>query len=180
MTDEPAADEPTPHDTPDRPDPDRSSQGGPSGTAAPASTAVRVARTLLGAAGLAGIGYGIAGLLDEPAYTDKWGVAEWLVGGLLLHDAVFAVLVFVLGAAAMRAAPGRGPAPWVRRTFLGGLAVGIAATLIALPALVRPGTPPNPSVLPLDYGRNLAVVWGVVLAVTGITIAVRKWRAGRG
>ncbi|MGW0661425.1 hypothetical protein [Streptodolium elevatio] len=143
------------------------------------SGTVRVFRLLLGAVGLAGIGYGIAGLLDQPAYVDKWAVLRWLVGGLLLHDIVFAGLVFGTGWLVMRMLPGRGPAPWVRRTLLGGLAVGAAATLIALPALVRPWPPPNPSVLPLDYGRNLALIWGAVLAVTGMVIGVRKWLAER-
>jgi hypothetical protein len=136
-------------------------------------------RVLLIAAGAAGIGYGIAGVLDEPPYVDRLGVVRWVVAGLLLHDLVFAVAVFGVGWLAMRVLPGRGPAPWVRRTVLGGLAVGTAATLITLPALVRPWPPPNPSVVPLDYGRNLAIVWGVVAAVTGLVIWVRKWRAGR-
>ncbi|MDI2132603.1 hypothetical protein [Yinghuangia seranimata] len=135
-------------------------------------------RAVLGAGGLALMGYGTAGLLDEPSYVDKWGVARWLVGGLVLHDAVFATLVFGVGFVVMRAVPARGPAPWVRRTLLGGLAAGVAATLITLPALLRPLPTQNPSVLPLDYGRNLAVVWGVVAAATGIVIALRTWRPG--
>lgn len=139
-------------------------------------TAVRVVRVVVGAMGLAAVGYGIAGLLDEPAYVDRWAVLRWLVGGLLLHDLVFAVAVFGVGWLVMRVRPCAGPRPWVRRTVLGGLAAGVSATLIALPALLRPGTPANPSVLPLDYGRNLAVVWGVVVAVTGVVIIVRKWQ----
>ncbi|NUU26140.1 MAG: hypothetical protein HOV68_32260 [Streptomycetaceae bacterium] len=145
----------------------------------PVSAAVRIWRVLLVAAGAAGIGYGIAGVLDEPPYVDRWGVVRWVVGGLLVHDLGFAIVVFGVGWLAMRTFPGRGPAPWVRRTLLGGLAVGTAATLITLPALVRPWPPPNPSVVPLDYGRNLAIVWGVVAAVTGAVIVVRKWLADR-
>lgn len=135
---------------------------------------VRVFRLVLGAVGLAAMGYGVAGLLDEPDHVDRWGVLRWLLAGLLLHDFVFAVAVFGAGWLVMRVRPGAGPRPWVRRTVLGGLAAGTAATLVALPALLRPEPPPNPSVLPLDYARNLAVVWGVVAAVTGIVIVVRK------
>ncbi|WP_436791954.1 hypothetical protein [Yinghuangia sp. YIM S10712] len=146
------------------------------GPAEPVANTVRVFRLLLGAIGLAAMGYGVAGLLDEPDYVDRWGVLRWLVAGLLLHDFVFAVAVFAIAWLVMRVRPGVGPRPWVRRTVLGGLTAGTAATLIALPALLRPEPPPNPSVLPLDYERNLAVVWGVVAAVTGIVIVVRKWR----
>lgn len=145
----------------------------------PVSRAMAVSRVVLGAAGLAAIGYGAAGLFDEPSYVDKWGVGRWLLGGLLAHDIAFAAIVFGTGWLVVRAGRGRGPEPWVRRTLLGGLAVGAAATLVALPALVRPWPPPNPSALPLDYGRNLAVLWGVVAAGTGMVIAIWKWMMRR-
>lgn len=140
------------------------------------SQPVRVARLLVGALGLAVIAYGVAGLLDEPAYVDRRGVLRWLVAGLLVHDLLFAAVVFAVGRAALRARPGRGPAPWVRRTLLGGVAAGVAATLTALPALLRPGTPPNPSVLPLDYGRNLALVWAGIAVATGVVLVIRRRR----
>ncbi|WP_406286131.1 hypothetical protein [Embleya sp. NBC_00896] len=138
-------------------------------------TAVRV---LLGAAGVAGIGWGVAGVLDDPFLTDRAGLGRWLIGGLLLHDAVFAVLVFAVGAAVMRVRPG--PPMWVRRTLLGGLAVGVVGTLIALPALLRPLPTQNPSVLPLDYGRGLAIVWAAVVVGTAVAIGVRASRSGWG
>ncbi|GCE02550.1 hypothetical protein [Embleya hyalina] len=132
-------------------------------------------RLVLGAVGLAGIGWGVVGVLDDPFLRDRVGLAKWLVGGLLLHDAVFAVVVFVVGAMVMRARPG--PPAWVRRTVLGGLAVGVAGTLIALPALLRPLPTQNPSVLPLDYADGLAIVWGVVAAGTALVVG---WRYARG
>lgn len=145
----------------------------------PVPRGMAVSRIILGAVGLAAIGYGTAGLLDEPSYVDKWGVGRWLLGGLLAHDIAFAALAFGAGWLVMRVGRGGGPEPWVRRTVLGGLAAGVAATLVALPALVRPWPPPNPSALPLDYGRNLAVVWGVVAAGTGMVVAIRKWAMRR-
>jgi hypothetical protein len=146
----------------------------------PVSGAVRFWRLLLGAGGLALMGYGASGLFDEPAYLDKRGVGKWLLGGLLAHDAAFAIIVFTVGWLTMRLLPGRGPAPWVRRTLLGGLAAGTAATLIALPALLRPGAPANSSTLVQDYPRNLAITWGIVAAATGIVVTVRKRRMRSG
>jgi hypothetical protein len=52
----------------------------------------------------------------------------------------------------------------------------VSATLIALPALLRPGPTPNPSVLPLDYGRGLAIVWGAVVVGTVVVLVVRRVR----
>lgn len=160
----------------DRPGPDRAVD---EPARIPVSRAMTLSRIVLGAAGLAAIGYGTAGLLDEPSYVDKWGVGRWLLGGLLAHDIAFAALVFGTGWLVMHVGRGRGPEPWVRRTLLGGLAAGVAATLVVLPVFVRPWPPPNPSALPLAYGRNLAVVWGVVAAGTGIVIVIRTWAMRR-
>lgn len=46
--------------------------------------------------------------------------------------------------------------------------------LVTLPLLVRPGEPPNPSALPLPYGRNLAIVLAAVAVVTGAVLLVRR------
>ncbi|MET7303927.1 hypothetical protein [Embleya sp. NPDC005575] len=137
---------------------------------------VHAVRLVLGAAGVAGIGWGVAGAWDDPFLSERVGLAKWLIGGLLLHDAAFAVVVFAVGATAMRLR--RGPAAWVRRTVLGGLAVGVAGTLIALPALLRPLPTQNPSVLPLHYGRGLAIVWAAVAVGVGAVLVARGRRGG--
>ncbi|MGW1998004.1 hypothetical protein [Embleya sp. NPDC001921] len=138
---------------------------------------VGAVRLVLGAAGVAGIGWGVAGAWDDPFLTERAGLAKWLIAGVLLHDGVFAVVVFTVGALVMRF--GRVPAAWVRRTVLGGLAVGAVGTLIALPALLRPLPTQNPSVLPLNYGRGLAIVWAGVVVGTVAVVAFRRVR-GRG
>ncbi|MEU0940275.1 hypothetical protein [Embleya sp. NPDC005971] len=140
---------------------------------------VNAVRLVLGAAGLAGIGWGVAGTWDDPFLTARVGLAKWLVGGLLLHDAVFAVAVFTVAALTMRVRPG--PPAWVRRTVLGGAAVGVVGTLIALPALLRPLPTQNPSVLPLDYARGLVIVWAAVGVGTAAVLVLRgARRRGRG
>jgi len=122
--------------------------------------------------GLAGIGFGVDGLWSDPGTSDHIGMGKWLVGGLVLHDGVFALLVFGVGALSTRLIP----AVRLRHTVLGGLAVGTAATLVALPALMRTGPVANDSVLPLDYGWNLALIWLLVLLGTAAVCAVRALR----
>jgi hypothetical protein len=141
-------------------------------------TGARVARGLLGVSGAGLAVYGTVRLFQEPAVADPWDVVRWTVGALLLRDAGFAPVVLVAGVLVTRALPGAGPPPWVRRTVLGGLAVGTAATVVSLPALLVPRPTPNWTVLPLDYPRNLGPVWAVVAAGTAVVVLARA-RGGR-
>lgn len=124
-------------------------------------------RLFLGAVGVATSVYGVWGLLTERYIRMPSAVGEWLLGGLILHDAVLAPVVFVLCAIAYRvtSAKVRG-----RLAFL--LLVGGSVSLVALPAILRKGHNANPTVLPMDYARNLAgllaVLVGCVLLVAGV------------
>lgn len=60
-----------------------------------------------------------------------------------------------------------------RGTVRGGLVVAGCLTMIALPPLLRPGAPTNPSALPLDYLRNWLLLLAAVAVVTGLVPAVR-------
>ncbi|MBW8486881.1 hypothetical protein [Actinomadura parmotrematis] len=107
---------------------------------------------------LMGIGaYGIVAHVP-----DLFGWAVWFAGGAVLHDAVFAPAVLLVGAVVTR-----------RPVLQGALAVGGVLTLVALPMVLRLGArPDNPSILPLHYGWNLLIVLAVVAAVA----AVVWWR----
>ena len=101
----------------------------------------------------------------------------WLAASVLAHDAILAPIAFSLCWAGARLQPAR-TRPWAAGAIF---ACG-AAFLVTLPALVQAGRDPNPTVLPLDYGRNIVVV---ILLVIGITIAAASiagaarggWRA---
>ncbi|MFF9912463.1 hypothetical protein [Streptomyces sp. NPDC013457] len=66
-----------------------------------------------------------------------------------------------------------------RGAVRGGLIVAGSLTLIALPLMVRPGAPPNPTALPLDYVRNWLVLMGVVAIGTGVVLGARRLPAQR-
>ncbi|TDC21228.1 hypothetical protein E1265_18670 [Streptomyces sp. 8K308] len=110
-------------------------------------------------------------LVDRPAAA---GVASWLAGAALLHDLVLLPLVLAAGLLLRRL----GGRP-VRGVVRGGLVVAGCVTLVALPPLLRPGEPANPTVLPLDYGRNVLLL----IALTGLgTLSlalVVAWRRRR-
>ncbi|WP_371576040.1 hypothetical protein [Streptomyces sp. NBC_01314] len=126
---------------------------------------VSVVRVMTGAAGLALMGVGASLLLDV---RDLAGVLVWLGGAVVLHDAVIAPLVLLIGLVLVRGG--------VRGPVRGALLVAGALTAVALPVLLRPGKSANSSVLPLDYPRNWLLALVAVAAVTAFLLAVRGTR----
>ncbi|MFI5797744.1 hypothetical protein [Streptomyces sp. NPDC051677] len=125
-------------------------------------------RVLIGAGGLALMGVGVSLLLGVRDLTD---VLIWLGGAVVLHDALIAPLVLLVGLAVVRGG--------VRGPVRGGLLVAGALTAVALPVLLRPGPRANPSVLPLDYSRNWLLLLAAVATVTALALAVRAYGRGR-
>ncbi|MFE5617406.1 hypothetical protein [Streptomyces sp. NPDC056463] len=129
---------------------------------------MRVVRYGCGALGVALMGLGAVLVVRTGTVAE---VVLWLAGAIVLHDGVIAPLVLGVGLL-IAAVPVRGP---VR----GGLIVAGSLTLVALPLMVRPGAPPNPTALPLDYVRNWLVLMGVVAIGTGAVLGVRRLLAQR-
>jgi hypothetical protein len=119
---------------------------------------------------MAFMGAGVSLLVDV---RDLTGVLIWLGGAVLLHDALIAPLVLLVGLVLVRGGA-RGP---VR----GALVVAGALTVVALPGLLRPGRTANSSVLPLDYPRNWLIALAAVATVTVLVLAARglarRWRS---
>ncbi|MFK0292885.1 hypothetical protein ACIQU6_20760 [Streptomyces sp. NPDC090442] len=124
---------------------------------------MKVARLVMGVVGAALSGVGVWLLLGD--VRELAGVVAWLGGAVVLHDAVVAPLVLVVGFVVARGGA-RGP---VR----GALIVAGALTVVALPVLLRPGASANPSVLPLDYPRNWVIAVGGVVVVTTLLVVAR-------
>ncbi|NKQ23132.1 hypothetical protein [Streptomyces galbus] len=121
-------------------------------------------RVTTAAAGLALMGVGVSLLGDV---RDPTGVLLWLGGAVVLHDALIAPLVLLVGLVVVRGGA-RGP---VR----GALLVAGALTAVALPVLLRPGRTANPSVLPLDYPRNWLIALAAVAVLTGVWFGGRRY-----
>lgn len=130
---------------------------------------VKVLRLLAGAAGLALMGVGASLLLDRQ--QDLMGVLEWLGGAVVLHDALIAPLVLLVGLVLVRGG--------VRGPVRGALLVAGALTAVALPVLLRPGPRANSTVLPLDYPRNWLLTLVAVATVTTLLVAAKEVRSSR-
>ncbi|MFB7462869.1 hypothetical protein ACFCZ1_05075 [Streptomyces sp. NPDC056224] len=127
-------------------------------------------RTAAGAVGAVLLSYGVLLLFEGGQYAD---VAIWLAGAVALHDGIVAPLVLAAG---LLLAGGR--ASRASSTVRGALIVAGSLTVIALPVLLRPGTPNNPSVLPLDYPRNWSLAL-VAVAVLAALLHAARWVRGR-
>ncbi|HLN78078.1 MAG TPA: hypothetical protein VK204_13595 [Nocardioidaceae bacterium] len=83
----------------------------------------------------------------------------WLVGGVLLHDFVFAPLVVMLLLAGMTVLPS-----WARPAAAAASVVLVTVTLLAVPVLGRFGArPDNPTLLDRPYAAGWLVFAGLVL-----------------
>lgn len=121
-------------------------------------TALRVA---FGAGGLGALAYGIVRLLAlGPA--NLGATAEWLVAGVVLHDALFAPLVVVVGVLAARLAPRR-----LRAPATVALVVLVPVTLVGLPELGRFGADPRNATL-LD--RHYWLGWSVLVTLVVVVV----------
>ncbi|MEV7806914.1 hypothetical protein AB0O28_28580 [Microbispora sp. NPDC088329] len=115
---------------------------------------------------------GIAGLVVDARLTDPLGWALWFGGLIVAHDGVLVPLVLLTGVATGRL---REPSP-VRA----GLTVAAVLSFLALPMVAGIGRrADNPSLLPLDYGRNLLVVLGLIALVTALTVIALRLRESR-
>lgn len=135
-------------------------------------------RLLLGAAGILLGLFGVFRLLTQVPSGDLVALAEWLVGALVLHDAVLSPLIVGVGWLLARTVR-----PRARRWVQGALIAGGVVTVIAMPLIHRQGTQPaSKAILRRDYGTNLlgllAVVAGV--ALVGYLIDTMRGRSGRG
>ncbi|MGY4859695.1 hypothetical protein [Cryobacterium sp. AP23] len=131
---------------------------------------MRVARLLLVAVGVLGLGLGAYVLLDTVALRRLPGVALWIGLAIVLHDAVLSPVVFGLGVLTRRA--GHRVAGSIIVTVQAVIVLGSLMTLIVVPAIVAQNLgPKNPTILPLDYALNLGLFW-LALAVVGLIVCV--------
>jgi hypothetical protein len=136
---------------------------------------VRAARLGVGGAGLVVAAYGAWLVLGLP--TQWWpGLLVWLVAGVVLHDAVLAPVVVLVGLGLRRVVPepARGP------VVVGAVVLG-SVTLVAVPALGRFGArPDNPTLLDRPYLAGWLVLAALVALGVAVATLVRSRRgAGR-
>ncbi len=139
---------------------------------------MRTARRALVALGAVVMGYAGLGALRD-ADVDLFGVSLFLVGVLVLHDAVLLPVAIGVGALI-----GRIPPAAARPVIRAAAIISLTVVVVALPLVLGFGrAADNPSVLPLSYGRGLleilGLVWASAAVVAGLRV-LRHRRTGRG
>lgn len=102
--------------------------------------------------------FGVGGLIVESSRThpDQW--VRWFVGTVLVHDFVIAPIVFMLGVMIAKRVR-----PRLRAMVQGSLIATAMVTFVAYPLVRGYGvSDDNPSALPDNYTRNLALVVGAI------------------
>lgn len=118
-------------------------------------------RLVLGTAGGLLIGFGAVRLLTDVPSSDLVALGLWLAAAVLIHDLVVAPLTVGTGVVLARL-PARG-----RRYLQAGLVAGGLVTVVAIPLILREDTQPAAeSILMRDYSTGLALLLGLVAAVS--------------
>ncbi len=120
--------------------------------------------------GVLAAAYGALLLLDL-GWANTRSTLVWLVGGVVLHDGVFAVLVLAVALVAQGLVPRHRLAPWVV-----GSVILVPVTLVGIPELGHFGArADNPTLLDRPYWLGWSVL--VTLVVLGVligTLATRR------
>ena len=115
-------------------------------------------RVGLGGLGILVILFGALRILHDHTQTHPIGLAKWLIGAIVVHDAVLAPITVGVGWLVAKVVRGRAQA-FVQAA----LAVAGVTTLVALPLIYRHGkSAPGTTLLRRAYGLNLLILFGVI------------------
>lgn len=137
----------------------------------------KIYRIVLGAAGVAVIGYGLLGLPTQLGPAQLLGLLLWLAVAVLLHDGVIVPLATVAGAGLTRMGSRLRPASTA--IIRGALLTGAVVTLIAGVLLKAQSVARNTSALEADYAANLLWFWAALAVVAAALVYVLE-RVGSG
>jgi hypothetical protein len=132
---------------------------------------MRPARTWLIIAGVLLMSYAVLGAVTDP--TDRLGGhAAFLLAVLLGHDGLLMPLAIGLGMLVGRVVP-----MLARGVVAAVMYISGALVFVALPFVFGFGAKPDePSALPLNYGRGLVIMLGIVWVIAAATILYRRRR----
>lgn len=144
-----------------------------------AGNAVKVWRTVLGAAGVALAGYGLLGLPTQLGAPQLLGLLVWLAVAVFLHDGVIVPVSTLTGAGLTRLGSGLRPAS--AAVLRGALMTGAVVTVIAGILLKAQAVARNTTALEADYAAHLLWFWVVLSGVTAVLVyRIERSGSGRG
>ncbi|KTR41647.1 hypothetical protein NS263_03975 [Curtobacterium oceanosedimentum] len=139
---------------------------------------MKAARIVLVVVGVLVMAFGAYVLVTTVRPNRIGGLATWLLGAVVLHDAVLSP--FVVGAGLLLRRTGRRLGAGVLVVVQTAVVLGCVLALVVLPEIAaKHHGQKNPTVLPFDYTTRLLVVEGVLLAVVVVALAVGIVRARR-
>lgn len=125
-------------------------------------------RIALGTAGVLLAMFGVFRLVTEIPVSDLVVLAVWLIGAVVIHDGVLSPAVVGIGVLVSRV-PAR-----ARGYLQAALVTGAAVTVTAIPMIYRRDSQPREKAILLrNYAGNLALLLGIIAAVTLVLYAVR-------
>jgi hypothetical protein len=139
---------------------------------------MRATRIVFVTIGALGIVYGAWVMVGTVRPQSIWGLATWLLGAVIIHDAIIAPVVVAISIAMRRV--GRRIPPAVIAIVQGAVVVGSVFTLVVVPEIIRRAkVPNNDTVLPFDYASRLVVLWAAIVVITALVVALYLRRTSR-
>jgi hypothetical protein len=139
---------------------------------------MRAARIVLVVVGVLVIAFGAYVLVTTVRPNRIGGLATWLLGAVVLHDAILSPFVVAVGLLLRRS--GRTLRAWALVVVQAVVVLGSVLAFVVLPEIAaKAHGQKNPTVLPFDYGARLLVVEGVLLLVVVVVLVVAARRPAR-
>jgi hypothetical protein len=132
-------------------------------------------RLALGALGVVTLGYAAVSLLRDTDHSKPVELLTWLIGAVIVHDAVIAPATLAAAWVIGRFVPRR-----ARAFVQSGLAIAAVSALFALPLIYRQGrSSAGSALLEQDYTLNLLIIVAVIGVVSALCYAGRVVRDRR-
>ncbi|MFJ3382006.1 hypothetical protein ACIPJ2_16540 [Curtobacterium sp. NPDC090217] len=138
---------------------------------------MKAARIVLVVVGVLVIAFGAYVMVTTVRPNRIGGLATWLIGAVILHDAILSPFVVLVGLGLRRA--GRALRLWVLVVVQAAVVLGSVLALVVLPEIAaKHHGAKNPTVVPFDYTTRLLVVEGSLLLVV-VAVLVVGWLTAR-
>ncbi|KQO62755.1 hypothetical protein [Curtobacterium sp. Leaf261] len=140
---------------------------------------VRVARIVLVWLGVLVLAFGAYTMVTTLKPNRIWGLATWLLGAVVLHDAILSPFIVLVGITLRRT--GRTVRTWMLVVVQAAIVLGAVLAVTVLPEIAaKHHGVKNPTVLPFDYTLRFLVVEAVLAAVVVAVLVVGRVVRRRG
>jgi hypothetical protein len=139
---------------------------------------MKLGRRVLGAVGLLIAAFGAFTLLTTLRPEQLLGLAIWLAGAVVVHDAILMPLAHVLSRGLDRSARALS---WQSRALvrIGAVAGGILSLAVIPEVVAQSRGSANPTILTGDYALRLAITWAIIVLLVALGSVIMTVRTRR-